>query len=395
MSPRKADRMRVALPLSICVQPEAWRVALTIVGTLVGAGFASGREIAQFFAVFGSISLVGVILAAVLLGVATRLILDEAVKHQTSDHADLLRAVMPGQRRLTAIFDAAISLMLLGGMTVMMAGAAALLASMGLARPLGTAIVASLVFVSTYRASTQLMTLNSYLTPVLAAGILLIALLAIASPEKLKPLGIPFESYGWGDPLEDSTATPLLPHWTLAALLYLSFNLAGLVPVLAILGASVRVRRVIAQGSSTGALLFGLLVMAELLALLIVDGTAMKAELPMLSLALAAGPLGKAVFTITILLAMLTTAVADCHSLASRFSTRAAPRVAAPGWRAKSGAPSGQRTRATAVMVTAASLMSLPGFGNLVGTLYPVFGYVGLVLLATLLIQKLRVFRDK
>ena len=41
-----------------------WQVALTYIGAVIGAGFASGQEILQFFAVFGGKGLLGAAVAA-------------------------------------------------------------------------------------------------------------------------------------------------------------------------------------------------------------------------------------------------------------------------------------------------------------------------------------------
>ena len=43
-------------------------VALMFVGAIMGAGFASGREIWQFFGVFGKQGRIGILLIAVLFG---------------------------------------------------------------------------------------------------------------------------------------------------------------------------------------------------------------------------------------------------------------------------------------------------------------------------------------
>ena len=43
---------------------EVFKIAGAFVGVIVGAGFASGQEILQFFASFGSLGLVGILQTA-------------------------------------------------------------------------------------------------------------------------------------------------------------------------------------------------------------------------------------------------------------------------------------------------------------------------------------------
>lgn len=45
---------------------STWRIAATYIGTVVGAGFASGQEVLQFFGYFGMWGIVGLILATAL-----------------------------------------------------------------------------------------------------------------------------------------------------------------------------------------------------------------------------------------------------------------------------------------------------------------------------------------
>lgn len=45
----------------------ALQIAFTYIGTVVGAGFASGKEIVEFFVQYGSQGLVGILLATGLL----------------------------------------------------------------------------------------------------------------------------------------------------------------------------------------------------------------------------------------------------------------------------------------------------------------------------------------
>ena len=71
-------------------------VALMFVGAIMGAGFASGREIWQFFGVFGEKGQIGVLLVGVLfimLGTMTAYI---ARKLNTSDMG---RIIVPGNNQ--------------------------------------------------------------------------------------------------------------------------------------------------------------------------------------------------------------------------------------------------------------------------------------------------------
>ena len=71
-------------------------VALMFVGAIMGAGFASGREIWQFFGVFGNKGKVGVLLVGLLfiiLGTMTAYIARQL------DTSDMGRIIVPGNNQ--------------------------------------------------------------------------------------------------------------------------------------------------------------------------------------------------------------------------------------------------------------------------------------------------------
>ncbi|TGU91767.1 hypothetical protein EN829_060920, partial [Mesorhizobium sp. M00.F.Ca.ET.186.01.1.1] len=44
----------------------SWQIAFTYIGTVVGAGFASGKEIVEFFVQYGTQGLIGIVIATSL-----------------------------------------------------------------------------------------------------------------------------------------------------------------------------------------------------------------------------------------------------------------------------------------------------------------------------------------
>lgn len=88
---------------------------------VVGAGFATGKELVVFFVRYGRAGLAGVVWAALLLCAGTGLILESCARHGVSSYGELLKALEP---RLSGLFDGLYSLFLLVGTSVMFAGSA-------------------------------------------------------------------------------------------------------------------------------------------------------------------------------------------------------------------------------------------------------------------------------
>lgn len=96
-----------------------WAAAALYAAGVIGAGFASGKELAVFFVNYGRAGLVGAILAWLLLLVGSGLILESCAKYNVSSYGQLLHSLQPG---LARVFDFLYALFLLVGISVMFAG---------------------------------------------------------------------------------------------------------------------------------------------------------------------------------------------------------------------------------------------------------------------------------
>ncbi|MEW6065637.1 MAG: hypothetical protein AB1538_10810, partial [Bacillota bacterium] len=66
------------------------RLVATYVGAVIGAGFASGQEILQFFILFGYQGLLGVLVATVLFAYLGAVVLYLSVKLRSGSYQELL-----------------------------------------------------------------------------------------------------------------------------------------------------------------------------------------------------------------------------------------------------------------------------------------------------------------
>ena len=99
-------------------------------------------------------------------------------------------------------------------------------------------------------------------------------------------------------------------------------------------------------------------------------------ELPMLTLAALCGKLCKRVYTAVLFMAICTTAVSYGFGLMSHFSDKIKT--------------SRQRVLFSAVLCLTALPFSLYGFSNLVSQLYSAFGYIGMIWIVMVIVDKYR-----
>lgn len=100
---------------------KIFKVIFTIVGTVIGAGFASGQEIYIFFNKYGKIGFIGLIISNLLTGIIIYLILKKANSLELISYKDLLNHTKLSKRK-TDLFNNIVNMFLLISFYIMVAG---------------------------------------------------------------------------------------------------------------------------------------------------------------------------------------------------------------------------------------------------------------------------------
>ena len=333
------------------------RLALTFAGCFLGAGYVSGQELWQFFGQFGLWGLAGLLLAMGLLCAFGVLLLRLAVLSGCVEMDKLIICwEKPALRRLVAFLEL---LFLLGIFVIMAAGAGALAAQL-FAVPsfVGSAVFSLAVALIAIKGLGGMVSAFSATVPLLVACTVCFAVAALL----LFPGG---ESL----PLNDGS-NPLLGNWFFSSLSFASYNLFSSIGVLAPLGLLVADKRSARRGVLGGGG-FLLLIAGSVLLALTRCPSALGAELPMLALSQQLHPALGYLYGLLLFCGMLGTSVSSLVAvLCYMEEKRPRERSRRPLW--------------SIVLAAVTFAASLLGFGNLIGTVYPISGYCGMVFLVCL-----------
>ncbi|HYE82064.1 MAG TPA: M15 family metallopeptidase [Clostridia bacterium] len=142
------------------------RIGAVFIGTVVGAGFATGQEIMQFFTCFGKIGMVTLILSGMLFYIIAAAVMKTAVSYSTYNYKDFIYHVAGNKTGF--VFDILVTVFLFIGTSIMFSGSGALFQeSLGLSRIWGIVIMALLTLVVILQALTGILRINSIIVPVL------------------------------------------------------------------------------------------------------------------------------------------------------------------------------------------------------------------------------------
>jgi uncharacterized membrane protein YkvI len=302
-------------------------VALAYVGTVVGAGFASGQEIYLFFSRHGQGGTLGILLAALgfwWLGYRAL-----AVGARRTALPGLLARVYP--RRAAALMDRLLLLFMGAGLLVVAAAGGALLHDLlGWPAELASAVTLTFVLAVATFGDEGILAANTVLVPFLTLVTLHVA---------------------WSAP--GTLQGPSTGTWWLSAMLYVSYNLfTGLVVLLA-LGERLPTPRDRLLAAGVGAGVLGLLALVLHRALLAMPGT--PGDLPVLAMADRLGDGWPFWYGLALMAALVTTGIAEAFTIKERAGLR-------PMWLSLVLWP-----------------LTIFGFQRLVAALYPMMGILAIL----------------
>ncbi len=332
------------------------RVAATYIGAVMGAGFASGQEIVQFFIVYREKGILGILMAGglfALLGFGALMIIKQ---HRINSYQELFLILLG--RRLGAVCEILITVFLFAGLVIMLAGSGAVFQEyFGLAPTLGILLTSLAVWIALASKGEGVMWINTVLIP-------LKLLICVA---------VSFAVLSAVPPQVDAVSSLRVPSrpWFISAVLYVSFNMTFALVVLASLGREIRGN---VAGGALGGIGLGIFALAIGLALFRYYPAVGGYQVPMVHIAFRVSPQMGIFYLLVLWFAMITAAVGNAFSFIKRV------------------------TRLSAVPYQAASLAALGAavplahfqFSSLVAVVYPLFGYIGLLTLGPLIYMLLR-----
>ena len=345
---------------------ESLKIAGAFVGVIVGAGFASGRELLLMFVDFGVWGLLGAVVSASLFIFLGMALAGMSSRLRASSHKDVVNALCG--RYLGAFVDLMITFFMFAVTVVMLAGGGALLEQQfGIPALFGSLAVTVIVVAIVCLDVQKVIGMIGAATPLLILTAVAVALYGVATR------GLSFGELDQLASQQDAGAS----HWLLGALLYVSYNIVAGVPFLSIMGGTAKTEKHAIWGGIFGGALLGVLMLVMSLGLLSRLDSVADLPMPMLSIATEISPVLGLVMAVVIFLMILNTAVGTLYSFSARLL------------------PAGTRTFriGSAAAGALAFVGSLVGFVSLVGQVYPLFGYLGFLLIGAVVLGWLRVGR--
>ncbi|MCE5033846.1 MULTISPECIES: YkvI family membrane protein [Staphylococcus] len=337
---------------------EAIKIGFAYVGIVVGAGFSTGQEVMQFFSPYGLWSYIGVLLSGLILGFIGRQVAKIGTAFDAQNHESTLDYLFGNA--FSKIVDYLLIFFLFGISVTMIAGAGSTFQeSFGVPTWLGALIMVIAIYITLLMDFNKIVRALGIVTPFLIILVVIIA-----------------AYYLFNGSISFGKVNETVPHDSLWLGILKGINYGGLAfavgfSTIVAIGGDASRRRVSGAGALFGGIIYTILLALINFALQSEFPKIKDADIPMLTLANAINPWIALVLSVIMLAVMYNTILGLMYSFAARFTE-----------------PYSKKYHIfIIVMVIVAYGLSFVGFAGLINYLYPIMGYVGLIVVIGVLIK--------
>ena len=336
---------------------KIFQVATVFIGTIVGAGLASGKEITEFFTKYGVNSFLGIIACGIFYIIMGSIISKISIDYNLSSYSDVINIISPN---ILGKFTGFITtFFLISSASIILAGSGALIHQFfGIPKILGSLIMILIAIFFLLRGTEGLIEVNSFIVPGLIGTLTLITALYFAFCKDT----ISFSNI--------SNFPPKKTGLAISTILYAGYNTLSASGVLVPLSTQMKKTKTMIIGVITGAIGLTILCLMINLLLTVNQPYIYNYEIPLLFVTNRFGNIIQALLLVIIWLEMFSTEVSDIYSISKTLEQTFNVKF----------------KKAIFIVLGIALLISQFGFGNLITKLYPMFGLLSLIFISQCII---------
>lgn len=342
---------------------RTFSIAMAFVGLTVGAGFATGQEVIQYFVSFGMNGIWGAVLAGIVMTITGSVILQVGSYFLADEHRMVFRNV--AHPIVSRFLDLSVTLTLFAVGFVMLAGAGSNLEQQfGLPAWAGALIMTGVVLAAGMLDVEKVSQVIGALTPLIIVAVLFAFVYTL--------INMPADTSHLSE-IAKGADSPVSP-WILSALNYNGLALLLGVSMSLVIGGNYSSPKEAGIGGVMGGALYTVMLIIAAITLYLNIDTVQDSDVPMLELMNNINPTLGVIMAIIIFFMIFNTAIGMFYALGKRLT-----------------ASTDKSFRPVFVVVTLIGYgISFVGFETLMTYVYPVIGYIGMVMIVVMIAWWLR-----
>lgn len=328
-----------------------FKCTMIIIGTLIGAGFASGQEIATFFNSFFNEGLYGLLLSCILFGIVIFVVMSQMNKFEIKNYEELVKN------------NKFILLIMKGFTFVCFCIMISAIGSYGeqqynISFWYGAIIASTICFILFLFKFKGLEKINDFLVPLILVGIFILGI----NNYNINSIELQLNNY---------MRSSFINNWFISAFLYAGYNSILLIPILVELKVYKLDKKDCILLSCFSMLILAIAGVLIYGAISVYYPNILSAELPTLVLAQICGKFIKYFYSVVILFAIFTTAFSCGFSFLRMNSEK-------------------KYFRNTCCICILGLIFSRIGFSDMINLFFPIFGYLGILQIILIMLLKER-----
>lgn len=338
-----------------------FQIAAVFIGTIVGAGLASGEEITLFFTRYGYKSFIGIILCLIIYIFMGFNVIHISIKYNLKSYNEYVKKVSPGF--LGQVIDIVTCFFWICSASIILAGSGALISQyFHISSWFGTVLMCCMSLFVLLKNTKGLIEINSFIVPCLLIIITTIFILFINLSKEIVNV-----SYIKAIPKTNN-------NWLISCLLYGGFNTLSCSGVLVPLSSEIKNRKALRGGIVLGAIGLTLVGLIINFMLLLNVPNIYRYDIPLLYVAHRFGVLIQIMLLGIIWFEMFSTQVSDIYSLSKTLEN--AFKI--------------PYKKCVVIIMLITIPISRLGFVKLISYVYPAFGVISLIFIIQCILFRLK-----
>lgn len=330
---------------------EIFVIVFTIIGALIGAGFASGQELYSFFYIYGIKGIYGIIVTSFLITILIYKILKIIYIKKITNYDEFL-SVFIKNKKITKTTNLILNILLLVTFYIMIAGFGAYFEQeIGINKMFGSLILIIMCFCVFQTSVEGVIKISRYIVPILILAIIGIGLINLLTINNL-----------------DTNIIDYKTNWLLSSITYSSYNIILLIPVLISLKNQIKREKNIKYIAIISGAITAILAIIIYTLLMRIDIDISKLEMPVVYMIRTFYEKFKTIYAFIILVSIFTTAISIGTGLLQNLNKKGK-----------------SYTQFVIFLCITSLIISNFGFSNLVKNVYPFFGYIGIIQIVLIL----------
>lgn len=323
------------------------KVTFVIVGTIIGAGFASGQEILTFFNRYGIYGLIGLAFSISLIGIIIYKTLKINLENNINTYQKFIENIIPDRFKENKILiftiNNIINIFLLISFNVMAAGFSTyFFQEFAIPKIIGSLIITIISYITFLKNLNGIVKINTILIPILLTSIILLGIAKINSIQIVE--------------------TSKNPKWIISSIVYASYNSISLIPILISLKKCIKTKKEAGLVSICATIIMLILSLVIYLLMNNYWKEIKTIEIPIIYIASLLGSMAKYIYGALILIAIFTTAISAGYGFLNNTTKHRKDYL-----------------KMALIICIISIFFGQLSFSNLISFLYPVFGYLGIL----------------